>query len=404
MLLPVLLTSLLAGAPSKTAAVELQDALDLTNGALLVKETPSYGHGVSAWAPWRLTDGSPAGWCSASGKATEGRFEYELEGAWSLESFVVDTANTEEAGYAGISAKTVELWLANGPGAFKSLGTFTVPQHAKKAFPLPKGTLATRVKVDVLGNWGYGEYTELSELDLLGTRVKAPPLADFTGLYESTYGPLRLEQDGDQVYGCYDWGSIVGSVWGTVSGRIAQLTWYEQNQESKREGTAVWAAQPDAHGKPGFWGVWFENGELHSDWSGVTSVVQPKCQVQKRGQLARQLHDKGHVALYGIRFDVNKDVPLPESEGTLKELASVFAGDPKLTAVIEGHTDGTNTDAYNQDLSDRRAASVVRWLTGHGVPATQLTAKGYGKTKPVADNATAQGRALNRRVEVSIAP
>lgn len=66
-------------------------------------------------------------------------------------------------------------------------------------------------------------------------------------------------------------------------------------------------------------------------------------------------------------------------------------------------TDATNTDAYNLDLSNRRAAAVVKWLTEHGVKATQLSAKGFGKTSPVADNATAQGRALNRRVEVSLA-
>lgn len=404
MLLTVLLTSLLAGAPKTPGAVEPLNALELSNGALLVKQSPSYGSGVAVWSAWRLSDGSPTGWCSLSNKPNDGRFEYELDGAWNLETLVVDTTNTEEPRYRGISAKTVELWLADGTGAFKSAGTFTVPRHEKKSFALPKGTTATRVKIDVLNNWGYREYTEISELEVMGTRVKAPATTDFTGVYDSSYGPMRLEQDGDQLYGCYDWGSVLGSVWGTVSGRVAQLTWYEQNKEPKREGTAVWAAQPGADGKPGFWGVLFENGALHGDWSGSTTVVQPKCEVKKSGQLERQLHDKGHVALYGIRFDVNKDVPLAQSEGTLKELASIFAGDPKLKATIEGHTDATNTDAYNQDLSDRRAAAVVRWLTGHGVPAAQLTAKGYGKTKPVAENATAQGRALNRRVEVSIAP
>jgi outer membrane protein OmpA-like peptidoglycan-associated protein len=58
-------------------------------------------------------------------------------------------------------------------------------------------------------------------------------------------------------------------------------------------------------------------------------------------------------------------------------------------------------DAYNQTLSEARARAVVDWLTQHGIAATRLTAKGYGKTKPIADNSTDAGRAKNRRVEIA---
>jgi outer membrane protein OmpA-like peptidoglycan-associated protein len=58
-------------------------------------------------------------------------------------------------------------------------------------------------------------------------------------------------------------------------------------------------------------------------------------------------------------------------------------------------------DAYNQTLSEARARAVVAWLTQHGVAASRLTAKGYGKTVPVADNRTDEGRAKNRRVEIA---
>jgi outer membrane protein OmpA-like peptidoglycan-associated protein len=68
---------------------------------------------------------------------------------------------------------------------------------------------------------------------------------------------------------------------------------------------------------------------------------------------------------------------------------------------VEGHTDATNTDAYNIDLSARRAGSVVAALVKLGVEPARLQSKGFGRAKPVADNATAQGRALNRRVEIS---
>ena len=66
---------------------------------------------------------------------------------------------------------------------------------------------------------------------------------------------------------------------------------------------------------------------------------------------------------------------------------------------IEGHTDSTGTDALNQPLSERRAQAIVDQLVKDGVAASALTAKGYGSSRPIADNATPEGRAKNRRVE-----
>jgi len=68
---------------------------------------------------------------------------------------------------------------------------------------------------------------------------------------------------------------------------------------------------------------------------------------------------------------------------------------------VEGHTDNQGSAAANQALSEKRAQAVVAWLTSHGVAAARLTAKGFGQTKPVADNAAEEGRAKNRRVELA---
>ena len=67
---------------------------------------------------------------------------------------------------------------------------------------------------------------------------------------------------------------------------------------------------------------------------------------------------------------------------------------------VEGNTDSIGTDAYNQGLSERRAESVRSHLIGRGVSASRLTAVGYGESQPIASNDTAEGRALNRRVEL----
>ncbi len=68
---------------------------------------------------------------------------------------------------------------------------------------------------------------------------------------------------------------------------------------------------------------------------------------------------------------------------------------------VEGHTDNQGNAAANQGLSEKRAQAVVVWLTAHGVAAARLTAKGFGQTKPVAENGTEEGRAKNRRVELA---
>jgi OmpA-OmpF porin, OOP family len=108
-----------------------------------------------------------------------------------------------------------------------------------------------------------------------------------------------------------------------------------------------------------------------------------------------------HVALYGVLFDFNKSTLQPSSDAALQPAADIMAADKTLKLEVQGHTDNVGNDAYNQTLSEARAKAVATWLTQHGVAADRLTAKGYGKTKPVADNGSDEGRAKNRRVEIA---
>jgi OOP family OmpA-OmpF porin len=87
----------------------------------------------------------------------------------------------------------------------------------------------------------------------------------------------------------------------------------------------------------------------------------------------------------------------------LNAVLGLIKGRPGSNWIIAGHTDNQGSDRLNIPLSKARAASVVSWLTGHGIAANRLEPQGFGSTRPVADNATAAGRALNRRVEVSLA-
>jgi outer membrane protein OmpA-like peptidoglycan-associated protein len=103
-----------------------------------------------------------------------------------------------------------------------------------------------------------------------------------------------------------------------------------------------------------------------------------------------------------ILFDFDSAELRADAERTLAEVAAVLVAYAPRPVRIEGHTDAIASDAYNQGLSERRAASVARWLERHGVAPNRLQSAGRGETQPVADNATAAGRQQNRRVELVI--
>ncbi len=117
--------------------------------------------------------------------------------------------------------------------------------------------------------------------------------------------------------------------------------------------------------------------------------------------LSSDLAKNCHVAIYGVLFDFNKSTLQAASDPVLQQILDLLNKSPTLKLEIQGHTDNVGNDAYNQTLSEARAQAVVTWLTQHGIVATRLTSKGYGKTKPIADNSTDPGRAKNRRVEIA---
>lgn len=100
-----------------------------------------------------------------------------------------------------------------------------------------------------------------------------------------------------------------------------------------------------------------------------------------------------------INFDTNKSNIKDSYNTRIVEFANMLKANPKLKATIGAHTDSVGSDAYNQKLSERRAASTVEALKALKVDASKIKAVGYGETKPVASNDTVEGKAENRRVE-----
>jgi len=116
------------------------------------------------------------------------------------------------------------------------------------------------------------------------------------------------------------------------------------------------------------------------------------------------LVERGRVTL-NIQFDTDEAVVKDHYYADLSELADVMMRHPDFRVVIEGHTDSVGDDAYNLNLSYRRADSVRNCLvTVFGIDASRLVTAGHGETRPVADNATPAGRQLNRRVEAAVDP
>src|SRR5262249_47111095 len=108
------------------------------------------------------------------------------------------------------------------------------------------------------------------------------------------------------------------------------------------------------------------------------------------------------VNMSDVLFDTGRYTLKPGAREKLAKISSIILAHPGLTMQIEGHTNSVGGDEFNQQLSERRAGSVRDFLAEQGVPRNSITARGFGKTQPVASNDTAEGRQRNRRIELVV--
>ena len=119
--------------------------------------------------------------------------------------------------------------------------------------------------------------------------------------------------------------------------------------------------------------------------------------VDNRGcELQEEIH------LRGVNFETNSADLTADSSARLDDATATLLRNSDLRVEVAGYTDSSGAASYNQDLSRRRAQSVMDYLVSHGVDAGMLSARGYGENNPIASNATAAGRAENRRVTLRI--
>lgn len=227
-------------------------------------------------------------------------------------------------------------------------------------------------------------FLEFSEI--VGTGVQQePPLAEtFQGVFGGRGVKMELEQNGAVVSGCYDGTS---ELTGTVQGNILRAL--GQNPAGIPSQFILVSA-----GDGAFVGLRSSNGAPFKPYNGVVSTKGATCLSPEPPKLGC-----GSI-IHGIGFDYDSDVIRPSSQSVIEDLFDGLKAAAPAHIDIVGHSSSEGAEDYNQDLSRRRAASVVGALVDLGLGQDTLLAVGRGEVDPIASNDTEAGRSLNRRVEV----
>jgi len=174
------------------------------------------------------------------------------------------------------------------------------------------------------------------------------------------------------------------------------ITYLDAGKDTETPGFEQWLIRtPDTN-------IWLsftvDNGEveLHAV---EEKAMQQQVQALPAAELSSALRKDGHVALY-LNFDTDSQVIRQDSLPAVDEVVKLLQGEPTLKLRVEGHTDATGDAAHNRKLSLARAQSVVQAVTAKQVDPARLSAVGKGPDQPLAENATEEGKAKNRRVEL----
>jgi len=390
-----------ARAQGGTGAVNL---LSWGAGAVIVQAPQSYSTD-GQWSADALLDELPdTGWATKQGDLTPKVFIFELANRSEITSLAFDTAHVENRG-CGAKDLIVEISERRDGGFTEIARPSLAAATDQQKFALKTPASGRYLKLTVLNNWGDSEYMEIMDMYAYGRPLATRALADNSGTFSSDYGDFHMQQTGAAVNGCYvqNNGLIEN---GGFDGRVLRFTWSEGEIGGERHGgPAMLIFADDGQSFTGFW--WSEgssNGIYSGVWRGKRiSRTIGSCPYWNPGtsnEVMKQLQSEGRARLYGILFDTDSDHIKDESKPTLDKLVAAARSQTTWYFAIEGHTDNVGSDAHNQTLSEKRAASVKAYLVNAGVAANRLTTQGFGASHPVASNNTALGRSQNRRVEV----
>lgn len=383
--------------------------VSLSTGAFPVKAPPtSYVYTSSV----ELLDERPKScWRSVSGATPPQVFVIALPERTVLKSLEFDCAydlfNKEGACAKDVS---VEMSDTNENDGYQKIADVPLKEGAdNQRFAVSSEIPGRWIRLTLKNNHGSKDYFQLNDFRAYGTQLTHTPFPDVSGTYDSNLGEVHLRQEGTSVSGCYSYlGRSDNTFDGGVESRVIKLDYCRYcSDASKVRGPGILVFSPDGQR---FTGLYFQENSALNDyggehWEGTRkSTAVGTCPQWAGGieeQLTKDLEEFGRARVYGINFDTDSDRIKDESKPTLDKIVAMLKAKPDWKLTIEGHTDSTSTPQHNQDLSERRAASVKNYLQSAGIDGSRLKTVGYGATKPVASNDTELGRAQNRRVELA---
>ena len=292
--------------------------------------------------------------------------------------------------------KTVEIaGSAHGPkGPFRVLASTSLKTHSKKnqvtAFPASVEMPVRWVRVTLGGGIDIQRdktFFEFSEIIGHGHQEPVPLLNSFTGKWKGRGVLLELQQDGVRVSGCYD---RAGDLIGTVDGNLLRAT--GKTRTGDIPSTFVLTVSGDGE----IIGVRSTNGAPFRLYTGAAAArIVTKCSKRAVPPLGC-----GSI-VHGIHFDFDSATIQPASYELIDVLFKGLKAATTSGITVIGHTSSEGSDAYNAQLSQRRADAVVAALVARGIAAARISGQGRGEKQPIANNATGAGRSLNRRVEIA---
>ena len=402
----VLITSIFVLVVLRIEADSTTDLLSLGSGAVMLSYSDEHSTDWKAeWSAIALLDDTGAmGWASRRSAAFPHWFVVELAALSRLESVTLDNRGVQEREYPGISARRVVVKASrSGPDRnLAPIAEIEVPRNGVTTFDFEEPVEARWLRIEIVSNWGNSDWTELMELTAMGELIEPVEAEELTGVFDTSYGPTAIRVNGSAASGCYDGGK--SRLFGDISGRASRLEWRNESDRGAGEsGAAILVAGDEGRRLNGLWYGRGEYADLVGRWWGERVDGSPADVCEEAG-LLDAIESLGRATLYGIHFEVDSDRMEPDAEPALRSVLAAMGRNADLVLAIVGHTDSTASSEYNLDLSRRRAGAVKAWLSENGIVSGRLSAEGRGESEPVADNGTAHGRELNRRVEVVVKP
>lgn len=373
------------------------DLMSFAHGTLPVRiETGDTDLRVTPEKAIAMIDGNPKGFVVTAKPAVSGdavEITFELTAPTRFDRFAVPNVLETPSPYQTFF-KTIEIWgSADGiDGAFVRLarGELTTHDAAGEETELQMEAEQPEVRwVRLHLSGGVNvetekSFLEFSELIANGTQTNSDLSDRFSGIWRGPGVKLEMKQEGATVTGCYDGNAELS---GTVDGRVLRAL--GANDAGIGSQFILIATEDGA-----IQGLRSTNGAPFKVYNGESSTQAPVCLPKEPVTLGC-----GSV-IHGIGFDFDSATIRPESEPVLTSLHDGLAAEGAGSIEIIGHTSSEGSDAYNRDLSQRRAESVMTALAHLGLDQSRMSASGRGELDPIASNDDEAGRSLNRRVEI----